>query len=708
MNDLAEGLRVAMAHQHAGRLDAAEGIYRRILEHDPGQADALHLLGGIKFHQGRAEEAAVLLRRAIAQAPDAPEPRYNLALVLASQGSLDEAAGCLDQALALNPDFHAARSALGNLRRRQGDVDGAMAHFAEVLRRDPTRFQEHLHLGGLCLERRDLAGAESHFRQVVALAPQRVEGHINLGVALKEQGRLHDAAQHCLDALALNPDHPAAHLNLGAVRKEQGRLEEAVASYRAVLAVQPNLVEAHNNLGNALRELGEAEQARVHLEQAVRLDPNHGHAWLNLAGALNELGHLEQAMHASREALRLMPGNLLVLGQLATLQEKTSCLADAAATVAQGLILAPGDPMLQLVAAKLERRQGHGQAALARLAGREEPDHVPEALQAGWHHELGLLHDQEGQSEQAFRHFLHANAIKAGIAARRGLDKGRFLRELDLLAARFTPEWLASWRPLPDTGEEGPVFLVGFPRSGTTLLEQVLDSHPALQSMEEKPALIQTRDRLLRLPGGYPDGLACLTPEDRDELVVLYHQQVARHLKRRPGSLLVDKLPLNLFLAPLAWRLFPRAKFLLALRHPCDCCLSCFMQDFQLNEAMVHFLDLEDTATLYARIMGLWRQYAALLPLAVHEVKYESLVGDFTGEVRGVLDFLGVGWDDGVLAYATRARGGVHTPSYHQVTRPIYQSARYRFRRYAEFMAPVMPLLAPSIAAFGYGDGGGG
>lgn len=205
---------------------------------------------------------------------------------------------------------------------------------------------------------------------------------------------------------------------------------------------------------------------------------------------------------------------------------------------------------------------------------------------------------------------------------------------------------------------------------------------------------------------GYPGALAALSPERIGDLRAQYMAQAARYLDPAGGDRFIDKMPLNIIDLGLIVRLFPGARIILALRHPCDCCLSCFMQSFVANDAMANFHTLEDAAGLYAEVMGLWAEYRRLLPMNVHRIRYEDLVGDLEGEARRLLDFLELEWDERVLEYSrhARERKQITTPSYNQVTEAIYTRARYRWQRYEEQMAPIMPLLAPYIEAFGYGE----
>ena len=269
------------------------------------------------------------------------------------------------------------------------------------------------------------------------------------------------------------------------------------------------------------------------------------------------------------------------------------------------------------------------------------------------------------------------------------------------------PAWVARFRrgvASAPACEHTPVFQVGFPRSGTTLLDQILDSHPAIQTLEERPAVWALFSRLNELPGGFPDALPELTAGDLDELRALYFKTRNTYQQTRPDALFIDKYPLNLIQVPLIQRVFPDARFLLCLRHPYDVCLSCFTNSFELNPGTVNFLSLEQTAHYYSQVMGLWLETRDQLVPDHHVVHYEQLVADLRGEVGGVLDYLGVDWDEAVTRFDAHARqrAGIATPSYSQVVRPIYSSSVGRWRRYARHLEPVSEILQPFLEAFGY------
>jgi tetratricopeptide (TPR) repeat protein len=391
---------------------------------------------------------------------------------------------------------------------------------------------------------------------------------------------------------------------------------------------------------------------------------------------------------------------------MADICEMTNRLAEAQQYLQQGERLAPDHPLSHRLAATLLRRQGRVDEALARLEAAPLPENNP-LLAESIHFELGRLYERRQDSASAYAHYQQGNRLLSERPEAAGTDKHAYLNMIQTIRQTFTPEWLTTWSaPLEaiDTATPDPIFLVGFPRSGTTLLDQILSSHASLQVIEEQPLIADIRRELASTPAGYLATLADMNPDRIQQLRHHYLDNAARYLEPEKNGPFVDKLPLNIVHLGLIIRLFPNARIILALRHPCDVCLSCFMQAFAPNDAMANFYTLEDAARLYAEVMGLWHHYASLLALNYHPIKYEDIVADFEGETRRLLDFLGLEWDPRVLEYNKNARQRKHinTPSYNQVTEEIYTRARYRWQRYENQLRPVMPLLAPFIDHFNY------
>jgi hypothetical protein len=285
------------------------------------------------------------------------------------------------------------------------------------------------------------------------------------------------------------------------------------------------------------------------------------------------------------------------------------------------------------------------------------------------------------------------------------VDPARYFERVKTLESWFAGAEPAGWTPAPAPAREPPAFMFGFPRSGTTLAEVVLDAHPQVATLEEQPTISELGAALAARPDGYPQVLASLDAAELADLQATFFRTLDELAPDSAGLRMVDKMPLRTIHAGMLWRLFPDARFVFCLRHPCDVVLSNFMQHFTPSDAFAHFWTIEDAARLYDAVMSLWHVLAERLPMSVHRLRYEDLVTDTEGETRKLLEFIGVPWDPAVLdhvGHVARNRERINTTSYHQVAEPVYTRALDRWRQYRPWLEPVLPLLEPHARAFGY------
>ena len=694
-------LQEALKLHQSGNLTEAAHLYHKILEKDPGHVDANFLLGTLNLQQGNLDNATMHLKKTIALKPDHVTAHNNLGTVLQAHGKLAEAVASFNKVIELQPDYAVAHYNLGNALRKDSKLDEAVRSYRQSITLNPNDAEVYYNLGNVLKEQGKLDEAVENYRQAIKLKPDYAMTYCNLGTLLQEQGKLDEATANYNRAIEINPDYAEAYYNIGSVLQEQNKLDKAVLSYNKAIALKPDHVKAHNNLGAVLQEQGKLDEAVSSYNKAIALKPDYADAYNNLGTLLKEQARFDEAIPHYKHTLRINPEHVDALGNLADTWERKNNLDDAQLYVEKGLGLAPGNPFLNLIAAKLERRQDRNQDAIDRLEKIEHTGRFGAKIQ----YLLGQLKDKTGNTHEAFEHFMAGNRLESEKFSCRNVNKDTYLQGINNLEEYFKQDVFDTWTTSPvSEAEEHPVFLIGFPRSGTTLLDQILDSHPGIQTLEEKPIIPTLVSVINKLPKGFPDTLSNITQDHISQLRTHYSQIVSKHIHRQDGTLLIDKLPLNIPLIPLIWRIFPQAKIILSLRHPCDACLSCFMQHFQANEAMANFLTLEDTANLYSKVMGLWKRYEEIFPLDHHIIKYEDLVVDFESETRKILDFLGVEWDDKILKYNNHARKRdlITTPSYHQVTRPIYQNAKYRWQKYTDQLDPIMETLKPFIEYFGY------
>jgi Flp pilus assembly protein TadD len=518
-----------------------------------------------------------------------------------------------------------------------------------------------------------LAEAEACYRRALTLRPAFPEALSNLGVLEHGRGEWAAAERHLRDALALKPEYAQAHNNLGNTLLAQSRREEAESCYRKALVIKPDYPEAHLNLGIVLTDFGRSEEAATIYRQAFALKPDMTEALINLCVLLERTHQIDE------------------------LRERLAGIGDSQVR---------STPPLAAVKAKLLRRDKKMAEALELLKG-VDPEVIARSIVAP---ELlavqGDLHDRMGEYDQAYECSVRGNALALREFERHGAHKDDYLRQIRSEAGPFTGDRVAAWTR-PAYAPVRLAFLVGFPRSGTTLLDSILRSHPDVDVVEEQPMVARLREALDRHQSADPHYLDRLDARQLESLRKTYLDELALHRDpTRPAALVIDKLPLTIANAGVIGRVFPEARFILALRDPRDCVLSCFMQAFGPNAAMANFLTLKDAANLYAEVMQLWQRYAKTLDLQSHQVRYEDILEEFGPTVSALLDFLGLPWNDDVARFQQTAtkRQMIRTPSYHQVVQPLYKRASGRWLHYQRYMQEVLPVLQPWVNAYGYGE----
>jgi tetratricopeptide (TPR) repeat protein len=606
---------------------------------------------------------------------------------------------------------------------RGGDVAGARALIETSLAAAPGD-RQLLELAALLAGRSgDAAAAAGHFRSLLAAAPDDRKMRLNLAMALAGAGELDEAIAVCGDG----GGDPALLRVLGYAHQQGGRLDQAAAAYRAAVALLPDDFESWNNLGNALLALGDVEGAIDALQRAINLQPDAIPIYKNFSEALGRAERHDARQRVMRAAARRAPKNAEVQCELGLAESAAQDFAAAETAFRAAIALSPGFTPAYLELGLLLENRNHIDALEAlveqaeakgiandeiaflkawvhRRRGRMEEalplaEATPHTISPVRRHQLlAELLDRTGDTARAFAEF---EAMNAAALATKPPPPGPGYRDtIAADVARLTAPAIAAWTRA-DIGSTppAPVFIVGFPRSGTTLLDTLLMNMPQLHVLEELPVLMRVETEL----GGL-DRVATLDTERANALRRHYFAELEHLSPPPPGATVVDKHPLHMARIPLIHRIFPGAKVILVERHPCDAVLSCFMANFQLNTAMREFVTLEGAARLYDTVFDHWTRATALLPVEIHRVRYERMVADLEGEMRPLLDFLGLPWDPEVLdnRASSAKRAHIRTASYSQVTEPIYSRAAGRWERYRPQMAEVLPLLAPWAERMGY------
>jgi tetratricopeptide (TPR) repeat protein len=641
----------------------------------------------VQHHRaGRLDEAVAGYRRVLALRPDRAEAHNNLGAARVAQGRFDEAVAHYERALAVKPNYADAHRNLGSTFAAQGRMVEAVAHYEHALVLKPECAVAHNDLGVALAAQGRIVEAAAHYKRALALNPDCAVAHNNLGVAFVTLGRIHDALTHYERAVVLKPDYARAHNNLGVVLAALGRIDDAVAHYERALALQPDYAEAHGNLGIALAALGKIDGAVASCARTLVLKPNHAEAHNSLGNILRSQGKFDDAMAHFGRAIAIRPD-----------------YAEAHFNRADIKTFRDGDPDL---------------TALETLAGR---DGIPASKMPFIHFALAKALEDSGDYRRGFEHLRKGNDSK-----RKQIDYDEaavldlFQRITDVFHSDLFSRLQGAGDPSPV-----PIFVLGMPRSGSTLIEQILASHPQIHGAgeltdlgEAASAVMSARDPLGEsqwsghaapyqsqwsghaapyqsqwsghaAPYKYPEGIAALDGAAARRMGQSY---LARLPVPTAGKVrIVDKLPGNFFYIGLIRLILPNARIIHSVRNPLDTCVSCYSKLFTSGQDFTYDLaELGRYYRSYRKLMVHWR--SVLSPGAMLEVAYEDVVNELEGEARRLIDYCGLPWDDRCLSFHRTSRL-VRTASDVQVRKPLFRNSLERWRKYEDGIASLLDEL---------------
>jgi tetratricopeptide (TPR) repeat protein len=550
------------------------------------------------------------------------------------------------------------------LRARQSHAGGASAEacrlYQQILTLEPNNREALIMLALGCQQRGELRDAADFYARALANRPADADLHLRLGLVQMVLHQRSDATGHFREAVRLRPESPEAWNNLGNMLLLDGESEEAARCYREAVRLRPDYAEACLNLGNALREHQQIPEALAWYREALRLRPTYAKALHNLAAAFLETGDLPQAEEHLRASLRINPGSASVLATLAVhgLYRETDPAAEELRARLSG-------PRLSLL----------------------ESSHL--------HYTLAQILDRAGRHGEAFHHLRECNDLRGRLAARAGevFDPAAHSRLVDGLISVFSPRFFERVRGL-GLETDVPVFIVGMPRSGSSLVEQILSHHPEIGGVGELRALPLMLDSVSKGSGQpYPEGFFNVDAATLRNLAETYLARI--QALAGPRRRIADKMLENFLHLGVIAALFPRARVVHCRRNALDTCLSCY---FQILRGFNYTLDLGDLGTYYREYERLMEHWRAVLPVRIMEVVYEDLVKNTEKTSRELVAYCGVDWDDNCLRFHENPRA-VRTMSKLQVRRPIYSSSVGKWRRYAEHLEPLRKALGHAVEA---------
>jgi tetratricopeptide (TPR) repeat protein len=564
---------------------------------------------------------------------------------------------------------------LGYCHLMENNTNEAIRCLHRCVSIQPEFEQGYIILSHAQIRENDVVAAIATLRQLTDLFPKSAEGYRLLAGAYMQNMQSLEAECFFLKSLSINPGQNNARLHLGLVQTNLRKYESAINHLKIVLNSGEFTGEAHNYLGNAYQSSKDFDQAILHYQSAIEKMPHASDPVVNLGCIYEKTHRLEEAMILAEKVLKIEKNNF-----------------DA-----------------NLLAGKIEKRNKNYIKARMHLenclSGKLEHPNYSIATS-----EMAHILDKLELYDEAFDEYTKANKAWLDVLQMASVNLDEYIQNI-----RHYQQWFSSsnvnpsWDKSIEDGIADPIFFVGFPRSGTTLMERILETHPDLISTHEEPLINNLKKSLSSILGRAVELPRSLSELSNDEILKLRmhyfnsaKEAVGLDVERKR---LIDKLPLNIVELGLINRLFPEANVIVAIRDPRDSCLSCYMQSFDINKATAHFLSMEKTTELYAEVMKLYQIYKDNLGVSIMEYRYEDLIDDIATVAGKVFNFIAAEWDDKVLEYYNHANNGyVNTPSYQAVTQPIYADAIARWKKYEKHISPYNNRLNTFIVNYGYNE----
>jgi tetratricopeptide (TPR) repeat protein len=635
-----------------------ERLCREALADLPGEPNLTSLLGAALNRQGRGDEAEPLLRSALAAEPDYAKGHEELGRSLLQQGRPDKAVASLERALRLDAKLDSARLTLVHALSEAGREEEARSRLQEFLGADPARgmiAEAAVHQRAGRLEK-----AELRYREILRRDPRNIEALRLLALIALQTEHYGQAVQLLKRVVEIAPDHLAAWIDLSRAQLERFDVPAALASIRRAEAMNPRSPVVQLQLANTEARSGRHEAAIETYRRMAALDPTSPAPWLGLGNALKTIGRQNEAIEAYRRATALRPRMSEAWWSLANL--KTFRFSEAEICAMEGQLAGEGladEARVQFSFALGKAREDAGEYAAAFA-----------------HYECG------NRTRRALEHYDPVQTEVINERIRTVFDAGFIARHAN--------------RGHPDPA---PIFVVGLPRTGSTLIEQILASHSEVDATHELPEVGRLIDGFAHKRGGKPGFPEAVLDFESSRWAALGRDYMEATRKyRREAPRFVDKMPNNFANLGFIALILPNARFINSRRHPLDTCFSCYKQLFARGQPFTYDLaELGEYYLEYERMMAHWH---AVLPGRILDLQYEDMVADQEGQTRRLLAHCGLPWEDGCLRFHETERA-IRTASSEQVRQPIYDSSIGAWRNFEHELAPVIEILRPILPEFG-------
>ena len=675
----------AFSLHSSGKIKEASKIYNFLIQNKIYDPRIYINLGSIYSQLKKFDKAIFLFDESIKKFPNNLEAYTNLANVLVIKGKSDIAKKILNKAIEINPHNLKPCYDLAGILVNEGDLEKAEFFLRKSLEINPKNINILVNLACVLKDLGNISEAEKFLRNALGINPEYEFALINLGAVLNELGKIDEGEEFLRKALKINPTSSIALNNLGNILTKKNNHKDAEICYLKAIEIRSDFSLAYNNLGSLMSQKGNLIEAEKFTEKAIKYNPKFELAYVNLGSIKIDLDKLKEAEELFLSAIRINQNYNYAYRNLFRLYEKTNNLKklkNKIETLTENKNIT--NEILMFKARIFFREKNF-------VAAKKLIDQVSSNWIEDTDHHTYLLY-------WSYKAFIEEK-VKNYDAAFKCFEKS----QLNLKYENFNPETFQAYiktyrRNLENKNffiknntlkknKFSPVFLIGFPRSGTTLLDTILRSHPEIDVIEEKP-LINSVEQVIKSKFKYSlDELHKLKSKDLEILRNHYLEILKNNCDNKSAKILIDKFPFQTVCLPLINLLFPNSKIIFTHRNPYDTVLSCFQQSFEPNNAMSNFRSIESASKIYDLTMSMWLDYKTKLKMDYITSKYEDLIDDFDQHILKILNFLDVSWNENIKNYRTTAhnRGKINTPSSSQVVQPLYKTSIAKWKNYEEY-----------------------
>ena len=501
---------------------------------------------------------------------------------------------------------------------------------------------------------------------------------------------------------SINSNILEVNYNLAILNLQLGNLDEAIIFFTKAKKINPKSTEIYLNLGIAYDRKKEKRLAIQNFKKVIELEPNNAMAYCNLGTVYKDILNTSRAEENLKKSLNLNPNLILAFNNLFDLYDKSNQSEKFSDLLSKAKKDLDDKELVSFFSGVHQYKKKNYQETIDILESSNLENYVTHNINKA--SMLAKSYDQVEKFDQALKYFKKNNEL-VNINYGKNIDENYYTKYVDIRINFFENFELHDWKQFSvNDVSDDPIFLIGFPRSGTTLLDSIFRTHENVEVIEEKPIVKNFLIQLEKKTKNKLNNMKNLSNDEIKEMRNFYFNERDQYIKNKNAKIIIDKLPLNVVHVGEILRFFPNSKFVFALRHPYDSVLSCFMQQFELNPAMKNFLSIKRSAYLYDLVMKLWKIYLKIFPINFHYIKYEDVVTDFEKTTKKIFKFLNLDWSNKAKDFYKTAKDriDISTPSYNQVTSPLYLKSMNRWKNYEENFKDVKNNLQKWIHEFDY------